>query len=338
VILPNRLLLAPMSGVTTSAFRRLVRQENPSALGLVVTEFVSIEGIARGNDKSFSLMKFRAQERPLAIQIFGSDIDRMVEAAKVVEQQGADILDINSGCPVPKVVKRGGGCELMRHPEHLGQLLEAVVKAVSIPVTLKFRSGWSESNRNGKEIARIAEESGIQMITVHGRTREQLDRGFVDLNYVDEIAQERSIPVIGSGDIVDAHSAQSRATKNIAGLMIGRGALQNPWIFHEIINHWDMSSQSVSIPSEVRQAEIRRVLRQYVQLLLEDTSPKAALGNLKQFASQAIRDFPGSSTVRRAACICSSIEEMLLVFNKWEDRVFDNDLQVSNGSYHYATT
>src|SRR5207302_4643324 len=142
-----RLLLAPMSGVTDSAFRRVVRRASGQAVGLMLTEFISVEALTRDNEKSFAMMRFRPEERPVAIQIFGADADRMARAASLVQASGADVLDINCGCPVPKVVKRGGGCELMRQPERLYAILKGVTREVSIPVTLKMRSGWDESCR-----------------------------------------------------------------------------------------------------------------------------------------------------------------------------------------------
>jgi tRNA-dihydrouridine synthase B len=293
---PN-LVLAPMSGVTNSCFRRLLREENPGAIGLVVTEFISIEGLTRGNIKSHKMMDFKEIERPLSIQIFGHDISRMVDAAKMAEDAGADIVDINSGCPVPKVVKRGGGCELMRQPLHLGAMLSRVASAIKVPLTLKIRSGWDENSVNASEIARIAEESGVQMLAVHGRTRKDLYRGEADWNIVAQVAGERNIPVVGSGDITSGESAAKALQHGVAGVMIGRGAMENPWIFSEI--HAFLSGQEV--PSR-NHSEIVRVLLRYMALLREEVPPTVMLGRMKQLISQSTRGLPEGTALRRTLC------------------------------------
>ena len=228
------LVLAPMSGVTNSAFRRLIRTENGGSVGLVVTEFISIEGLTRSIPQTLRMLEFRPEERPISIQIFGYDIAKMADAALMVQDYGADIVDINCGCPVPKVVKRGGGCELMRQPEHLKSILTEVRKTVSIPLTLKIRAGWDENNKNAIDIALMAQDCGIDMLAVHGRTRSDLYRGQADWNLVGEVASKLTIPVIGSGDIIDAESADRARKLGVAGLMIGRGAILNPWIFKEV--------------------------------------------------------------------------------------------------------
>ncbi|MBL7662926.1 tRNA dihydrouridine synthase DusB [bacterium] len=307
------LVLAPMSGVTNSAFRRLIKLENPKTVGLVVTEFISIEGLTRQNLKSLNMMKYAEWERPISIQIFGSDLERMVEAAKMVEDAGADILDINSGCPVPRVVKRGGGCELMRQPEHLGKMLAAVKQAIKIPLTLKCRTGWDEKHRNVFEIAKIAEDSGVAMLAVHGRTRVQLYRGEADWQVIEQVANTVKIPVIGSGDVTSAGFAQQVFKNNIAGLMIGRGALQNPWIFNELVEG----------PADTKQAipELVRVIKRYTELLKEDFPDKAIIGKLKQLATQAIREFRGAQELRKALCLTPNLQLFLETLGRAEEIV-----------------
>jgi len=310
------LLLAPMSGVTNTAFRRLIRRKNPGAVGLVVTEFISIEGLTRSNPKSLAMMKFHPEERPVSIQIFGHDIARMVDAAKMAEEAGADIVDINSGCPVPKVVRRGGGCELMRQPEHMGKLLEATAKSISVPLTLKIRSGWDERTRNAVEIAKIAEASGVKMLSVHGRTRVQLYRDFADYEIVGQVAEAVSIPVIGSGDIVDAASAKERMRSGVAGLMIGRGALENPWIFSEIVS----ALGGGELPARAL-SSVPDVLVEYLGLLREDLPEKAIMGKLKQLASQVTRQVWGSADVRKNLVRSQSVEEFLEHLARWKDQL-----------------
>lgn len=308
------LILAPMSGVTNKVFRKLILDENPDALGLTVTEFISIEGLTRGNKQSFRMMERNENEKPFSIQIFGHDIQRMCESAKMVEDAGADIVDINSGCPVPKVVRRGGGCELMRQPEHMKKMLEAVSKSVSIPLTLKIRSGWDDSSKNAMEIAKIAEGSGVKMLAIHGRTRKSLYRGEADWDIVEEIASKISIPVVGSGDVLDYEGADLRLKGSISGLMIGRGALSNPWIFSEI--HSKFSGIDYKKPSDL---DTVRILRKYIPMLVEEMPEKAVLGRLKQLASQVTRRVRGSAKARKMLCVSKSIEEFLEKLNLWEE-------------------
>lgn len=276
------LVLSPMSGVTTRPFRRLIKRNNPGAVGLVVSEFVSVEGMTRGSQRTLEMMRFCEEERPYAVQIFGYDLDRMRDAALMVQDLGVDIVDINCGCPAPKVVKRGGGCELMRQPDHLQQIVRAVRKAVSIPLTIKIRSGWDEGSRNALAIARMAEGEGVEALTVHGRTRSQLYRGAADWELVEQIAAELKIPVLGSGDVVDAVSARERLRGKVAGLFVGRASLWNPFVFSEIVT---------GAPSRLREQPERMVdlLFQYIDLLREDFSDSSCVGKVKQLASQMCR-------------------------------------------------
>ena len=291
-----RLLLAPMSGVTDSAFRRIVRRASGRAVGLMLTEFISVEALTRDSEKSFAMMRFRAEERPIGIQIFGSDVDRMVRAARLVEQSGADILDINCGCPVPKVVKRGGGCELMRRPDRLGEILCAVVREVSIPVTLKMRSGWDEDSLNAGEIAAVAEASGVAMVTVHGRTRVQLYHGQADWGVIPAIRARVSIPVVGSGDVTTAWDALRRErVYRPDAVMIGRGALANPWIFRQI----EELRRGVE-PYRPSLEERLDTLRAYAAYLAQDYAPVVVAARLRQFAGRVTKGLRSGAVLRAA--------------------------------------
>jgi tRNA-dihydrouridine synthase B len=276
------LVLSPMSGVTTRPFRRLVKELNPGAVGLVVSEFVSVEGMTRGSQRTLEMMRFSEEERPYCVQIFGYDVARMTDAALMVQDFGADIVDINCGCPAPKVVKRGGGCELMRQPDHLKEIIRSVRKAVSIPLTIKIRAGWDEESRNAFEIARMAEGEGVEAVAIHGRTRSQLYRGDADWDLVQEIAEVLSIPVLGSGDVVCRESAKERLKGKVAGLFIGRAALWNPFIFSEILHDQDSRLKgNFDLMLEV--------LFRYIELLREDFQESSCGGKFKQLASQMCR-------------------------------------------------
>jgi tRNA-dihydrouridine synthase B len=303
------LVLAPMSGVTTSAFRRLVKQFNPGAVGLVITEFISVEGLSRQGSRSISMMRFRDEERPFGVQIFGHDIDRMRDAALMVEEAGADLVDINCGCPAPKVVRRGGGCELMRQPLHLAALFRAVRATVKIPLTMKMRSGWDDSCKNAPQIAKMVESEGVEAITVHGRTRAQLYRGKADWKIAQIIKESVKIPVCGSGDVVCLESARERQAYGVDGLYIGRGALFNPLCFTEIATG---QKQNLSHDG-VKQCDI---LLRYSEMLLEDFPAIACIGKLKQLASQMCRGL----SLRKAVCQAQTLPEILEIIRRTREQ------------------
>lgn len=312
IVINPGLVLAPMSGVTTSAFRRLIKDLNGDNVGLLVTEFISVEAMTRNVRRSLEMMKFRDIERPLCIQIFGFDIDRMRDAARMVEDAGADVVDINSGCPAPKVVRKGGGCELMRQPKHVAALLNEVRKNVSIPLTLKMRSGWDEQSKNCLEIARIAESEGVDSVTIHGRTRSQSYRGVADWSHISEVTQEVRIPVCGSGDIVDRNTALERLSYGAAGLYIGRAAIENPLVFSEII-----SGEERTIRRNEHLAV--KILKKYIDFLSEDFSEMASLGKLKQLASQMCK----GRVWRKEILHASSVQGIIDILNRVEDESAD---------------
>ncbi len=300
----TNLILSPMSGVTDSAFRRLVRLASGDAVGLLVSEFIAAEGLTRDNQKTLAMLAFRQSERPLSIQIFGADEDRMVRAAVMVEEAGADIVDINCGCPAPKVVRRGGGAEMMRQPERLGRILGGIKRAVSIPMTVKIRAGWDDSNLNAMEIARLAEGQGASMLAVHGRTRRALYSGKADWDLVEEIRRNLSIPVIGSGDVVCPRTALSRLAA-ADGLMIGRAAIDNPWIFAQA--RALAEGRSFTPPSAVERVE---AFGAFIGFLREALPDKAFMGRLRGLACRFIKGLPDSARVRRAVGGSASVEEV----------------------------
>ena len=287
------LVLAPMSGVTCAAFRRLLRRCNPGCIGLVVSEFISVEGLTRDSRRSLQMLKFYPEERPVAIQIFGYDADRMRDAALMVQDVGADIVDINCGCPAPKVVRNGGGCELMRQPAQLQKILANVRQAVSIPLTMKFRAGWDSQSVNAVEIARLAEGEGVEAVAVHGRTRAQLYHGDADWNVVRAVRDAVKIPVAGSGDVQDAPSAEQRLRMGrVHGLFVGRAAIRNPFVFTDI--------QLGRARTRLTDVEMFEVLRQYHALLEEDFLPQHRIGRMKQLVTQMAKGRPWAKAVVRA--------------------------------------
>lgn len=313
LVIEPALVLAPMSGVTDMAFRRLVRELNPDALGLVVSEFVSIEGLTRNDLRSHRMLRYHRVEHPISIQIFGGDADRMAEAACMVQGTGADVVDINCGCPVPKVVKRGGGADLLRQFEKLERILRTVRREVSVPLTLKIRTGWDDDSINAVEIAQMAEAAGVEMLAVHGRTRMQLYKGAADWEQIRLAKEAVSIPVLGSGDVVSAPTARRRwEIGGVDGLMIGRGAMENPWIFSALAA--DMRGEEAPLPGlEDRFAALRR----YHELLLESYPEKAAAPRLRGMACRTLKAFPGSARLRDRVGKTRASEELFALLDEF---------------------
>ena len=226
--LESPLVVSPMAGMTDTAFRRLVKRHG--GCGLVVSEMVSSEGLVRGIDRTLKYAEFTEKERPVSIQIFGGDPAKMADAARIVEQMGANIVDVNMGCPVPKIAKHHAGCSLMREPGHAAEIIAAMAQAVKIPVTVKMRKGWDDSELNAGDLARRVEDAGAKAIAIHGRTAKQSYSGQADWDFVSAVAQTVSIPVFGSGDCVEPEDIVRRMQSGVTGVYVGRGVLRNPWI------------------------------------------------------------------------------------------------------------
>jgi len=232
VALDHPVALAPMAGMTDTAFRRLVKRQG--GCGLVVTEMVSSEGLVRGIDRTLEYAEYTEEERPVSIQIFGGKPDTMAEAARIVAGMGADIVDVNMGCSVPKIASHHAGCSLMRDPAHAASIIRAMARAIDIPVTVKMRAGWNDQEINAPMLARMAEDAGAAAVAVHGRTAAQSYSGESDWSLIARVAAGVGIPVFGSGDCVEPGQVVSRVGHDgIGGVLVGRGALRNPWIFRQ---------------------------------------------------------------------------------------------------------
>src|SRR5262249_8847372 len=254
-------VVAPMAGMTDTAFRRLVKRHG--GCGLVVTEMVSSEGLVRGIDRTLEYAEYTEEERPISIQVFGGDPEKMAAAAQIVEGLGADIVDVNMGCPVPKIAKHNAGCSLMREPKHAANVIAAMTKAVKIPVTVKMRAGWDDGSRNAPELARGVQDAGASAVTIHGRTAQQSYSGSADWDLVSEIARDLSIPVFGSGDCVEPWQVVERLQSGVSGVLVGRGVLRNPWILSQA-----MALSKGQSPRPVTAAERGLFLLEYIDLLL----------------------------------------------------------------------
>jgi nifR3 family TIM-barrel protein len=222
------MVVSPMAGMTDTAFRRLVKRHG--GCGLVVTEMVSSEGLVRGIDRTLEYAEYTEEERPVSIQIFGGDPTKMAEGARIVEGMGADVVDVNMGCPVPKISKHNAGCSLMREPQHAASIISAMVKAVHIPVTVKMRKGWDDGELTAPDVAKRVEDAGAAAITIHGRTAKQSYSGDADWEFVARVADALTIPVFGSGDCVEPEQIVQRLRHGVSGVFVGRGVLRNPWI------------------------------------------------------------------------------------------------------------
>jgi nifR3 family TIM-barrel protein len=259
-----------MAGMTDTAFRRLVKRQG--GCGLVVTEMVSSEGLVRGIDRTLEYAEFTEEERPVAVQIFGGDPGKMARAAQVVEALGADAVDVNMGCPVPKISKHNAGCSLMREPGHAREIVASMVKAVKIPVTVKMRAGWNEAEVNAPDLARRMEDAGAAAISVHGRTAAQSYSGRADWDLIACVARSVSIPVFGNGDCVEPEDLLERLrSTGVAGILVGRGVLRNPWIFAQAAAVMD----GRPVP-QVSLADRGRFLLDYMDLLLRGDSADPA--------------------------------------------------------------
>ena len=297
--LENNLILAPMAGVTDLPFRKICKEFGP---GLVCTEMVSSKAIYHDDTKTKLLMNTDGEKRPISMQIFGSDEETMGYAAKYVSKI-ADIVDINMGCPAPKVVKNGDGSKLLLDIEKAEKVIKAVVKNSTKPVTLKIRKCWDCNNIVATEFAQMAEKAGVSAITIHGRTRTEMYSGKVDLDIIKKVKESVKIPVIGNGDIVDEESALKMFEyTGVDGIMIGRGTFGNPWIFERIKYYLETGEKLPLVTNE----EKLRVIKEQIQLELDNKPEVTAIREMRKHIAWYTKNMPNSSEFR---CEINKIED-----------------------------
>ncbi len=285
--------LSPMAGLTDSVFRRLIKRLG--GCGLVMTEFTSAEGLTRNSLKSKRMLFYHEEERPVTAQLFGAEPSRLAEATRMVEDLGFDAIDLNLGCPAKKVVKACGGSALLREIKLLEEILKTIRAATSLPFTIKIRAGWSETEIVSVQVGKMAEDIGINAIAFHPRTRVQGFSGHSDWNLIGQLKAALKIPVIGNGDIVTPEDAfRMKRETGCDGVMIGRGALSNPWIFRQI---YELENGLPTTQPDV--AAKYQLIKSYFQLLFEEEIP-GAIGKMKQFASWFTHAIPYGAALRKS--------------------------------------
>ncbi|MBO5364334.1 MAG: tRNA dihydrouridine synthase DusB [Clostridia bacterium] len=306
--LENNLFLAPMAGVTDKAFRLIAKPFGPA---LMYTEMVSGKGLHFGSSRTESLLAAEDAEKPVAAQIFGHDPEIMGEIAADALKYGAVMIDINMGCPAPKIVNNGDGSAMMKDPENAGLVIAAVRKAVSVPVTVKFRMGWDDAHINAVEFAKIAEANGADAVTVHGRTREAFYSGNADWSIIRDVKKAVAIPVIGNGDITDGPSAKAMLEQTgCDGIMVGRAAQGNPWVFRNIL-HYLETKEVLPPPSLLQRTE---TATRHLELLVKFKGEHRGILEGRKHMSWYFKGIPGGAPLRERfnrACTYAEMSALL---------------------------
>ncbi len=309
VTLENNVILAPMAGVTDLPFRLLCKEQGA---GLLCMEMISAKAIMYHNKNTEKLMEIAPQEMPVALQLFGSEPDVMADVAAQIEERPFAILDINMGCPVPKIVNNGEGSALMKNPHLAAEIVRKTVQAVKKPVTVKIRKGFDEQNVNAVELAKYLEDAGASAITVHGRTREQYYSGQADWEIIRKVKEAVAIPVVGNGDITDGVSAKRMLEQTgCDGIMVGRAAQGNPWIFREITAYL----QDVMEPARPSAEDVKEMIRRHARLQLECKGEYIGIREMRKHVAWYIAGFPNSARLRKAVCSVEHLDELMELIN-----------------------
>ena len=313
VEIKNQVVLAPMAGISNTSYRKIIKE---MGAGLIYAEMVSDKALVYNNDKTLSLLKMSDEERPIAQQIFGSDKDSFMKAAKIVlETMHPDIIDINMGCPVPKVAVRAqAGSALLKDPDKVYEIVKSVVEAVDIPVTVKIRSGWDDKHINAVEIAKRCEEAGAKAITIHARTRAQGYSGHADWNIIKQVKDSVNIPVIGNGDVTSCYEAKRMLDETgCDAIMIGRATLGNPWIIKNCVEFLENGT----IPKPVSYKEKVEMMRRHYELLLQDKNEKVALLEIRSHIIWYLKGLPESKEIKNKICQSKTSKELFSIIDEY---------------------
>lgn len=300
----NPFVLAPMAGITDRAFRTFMRKLDAS---VVVTELVSATGIEYKSQKTLDLMAYDEIQRPIGIQLFGEDEHTIARAAQVAEEMGADFVDLNFGCPVPKVVKKGAGSAMLKDLPQMEKVLKASVQSVKIPVTIKIRTGWDQNQKNAVDVCRLAYDCGISWVAIHGRTRAQGYSGLADWDFITEVKNQTNIPILGNGDILTPHTALERLKQSgCDGVMIGRGALKNPLIFADALSLWKGEPARIDL-----KRNYHSIFQDLGNLIQSTNSEHITNIQLKKFASWFSTGYPGAAAFRKSIFQLKNNDEVM---------------------------
>ncbi len=321
VEIKNRIVMAPMAGFSNTSYRKIIKE---MGAGLIFAEMVSDKAIVFESKKTLDMLKMDEKERPLAQQIFGSDEESFVKAAKRVEEMmQPDIIDINMGCPVPKVaLKNQAGSALLKNPEKIKRIVSSVVRAVHVPVTVKIRSGWDEASINAVEVAKTIESAGASAITVHARTRSQGYSGKADWSIIKQVKESVTIPVIGNGDVTTPELAKEMLEQTgCDAVMIGRGILGNPWLIRECVALVEENKKIAPVSN----MEKITMMKRHFELLKKDKNEKVALLEIRTNILYYLKNMPQSKEIKQKVCTCKTSEELMDVLNTYEQSLKEID-------------